>query len=391
MVLVGTAYPLRGGIAQFNTTLVQTLRRRGHHVHVLTFTRQYPGLFFPGRSQKEEGRVSEGQDVGAEPIVDSISPWSWWRTSERIRRLDPDVVFYKYWIPFFAPSFGTISRWVRRRTGAKVVYICDNIVPHERRPFDNLLTRYLVGSGDAFIVMSEAVGEELRSFRPGARFRLVPHPVYEHFGSAVPRTEARRRLAGRGFPVAEGDGPLLLFFGIIRPYKGLDILLRAMPEIIRRTGARLIVAGEFYSGRDETLNLIRDLNLGEHVVTVDGYIPTEDVALFVSASNVVVLPYRSATQSGIVQVAYQFDCPVIATDVGGLSEMIREGETGYLVPPDDPPALSETVTRFLETGVESTMREAVQREKKRFSWDRMAEALEELTRPPGPAGAEDRQ
>jgi glycosyltransferase involved in cell wall biosynthesis len=386
MVLVGTAYPLRGGIAQFNTALVQTLRRRGHDVRVLTFTRQYPSLFFPGKTQKEEGSVSEEIDVGAEPLVDSIGPLSWWRASRRIRQFDPDVVFFKYWMPFFAPCFGTISRWVRGERGPRIVYICDNIVPHERRPLDSLLTRYFVSSGDAFIVMSEVVKEDLLQFQPRAEVRLIPHPVYEHFGSPIPKEEARRRLVQRGLNVGEGDGPLLLFFGIIRPYKGLDILLKAMPGIVRTTGARLIVAGEFYSGREETLKLVDELDLRPHVTVVDSYIPTEDVALYVSASSVVVLPYRSATQSGIVQVAYQLDCPVIATDVGGLSEMIRHGETGLLVPPEDPKTLGETVTHYLESGMESTMREAVRREKAAFSWDRMAEALEELARTTGKDG-----
>lgn len=385
MALVGTAYPLRGGIAQFNTALVQTLRRRGHDVRVLTFTRQYPSLFFPGKTQKEEGSASEEIDVGAEPLVDSIGPLSWWRASRRIRRFDPDLVFFKYWIPFFAPCFGTISRWVRGGSGARIVYICDNIVPHERRPLDGLLTRYLVASADAFIVMSKVVEEDLLRFRPEADVRMVPHPVYEHFGSPIPKEEARQRLVKRGLTLGEGD-PLLLFFGIIRPYKGLDILLRAMPGIVRRTGARLIVAGEFYSGRDETLKLVDDLDLREHVAIVDSYIPTEDVALYVSASSVVVLPYRSATQSGIVQVAYQFDCPVIATDVGGLSEMIHHGETGLLVPPEDPKTLGEAVTRYLEGGMESAMRGAVQRIKASFSWDRMAETLEELARTTGKDG-----
>jgi glycosyltransferase involved in cell wall biosynthesis len=318
--------------------------------------------------------------VGAEPVVDSIGPLSWWRAYRRIRRIDPDVVFYKYWMPFFAPCFGTMSRWVRKGTRARVVYICDNIVPHERRPLDNLLTRYLVRSGDAFIVMTKIVEADLRRFLPDARAALVPHPIYEHFGSSIPRDEARRRLVERGWGWAEGDRPLLLFFGIIRPYKGLDILLRVMPEIARRTGAHLIVAGEFYSGRDETLELVSKLGLQDDVTIVDAYIPTEDVGLYVSASNVVVLPYRSATQSGIVQVAYQFDCPVIATDVGGLSEMIRDGETGLLVPAEDTDALAAAVIRYLEEGMEAAMREAVAAEKGAFSWDRMAEALEDLGR-----------
>ncbi|MBD3336692.1 MAG: glycosyltransferase [Candidatus Eisenbacteria bacterium] len=380
MVLVGTAYPLRGGIAQFNATLVRTLRRRGHDVPVITFRRQYPGLLFPGRTQKEEGAAPAGLDVGAEPLVDTIGPWSWWRTYRRIRALDPDVVFYKYWMPFFAPCFGTISRWVRRGTRARVVYVCDNVIPHERHLFDTTLTRYWAGTGDAFIVMTRSVEEDLRRFRPNAPAALVPHPVYEHFGRPLPRAEARRRLAERGVAPAGRDRPLLVFFGIIRPYKGLDILLRAMPAIRRATGAGLIVAGEFYAGREETLKLVEELDLADDAHIVDAYVPNEDVALYISAADAVVLPYRSATQSGIVQVAYQLECPVIATDVGGLAEMIREGETGHMVPPEDPDALAETVIRFFAAGRGDAMRAAVREIKPLFSWDRMAQAVEELGR-----------
>ncbi|MBU1702029.1 MAG: glycosyltransferase [Candidatus Eisenbacteria bacterium] len=378
-VLVGTAYPLRGGIAQFNATLVRTLRARGHEVHVLTFSRQYPNLLFPGKSQKEEGPAPEGLDVGAEIVIDTINPWTWWRAARRIREIKPDVVFYKYWMPFFAPCFGTISRWVRG-SGARIVYICDNIIPHERRLLDHSLTRYLVGSGDAFIVMTRSVEDDLRSFRADAPAALVPHPVYEHFGRPLPREEALRRLAERGIELAGEDRPLILFFGIIRPYKGLDILLRAMPRIIKETGAGLIVGGEFYAGRKETFELVSELGLQKDVFLVDGYVPNEDVGLYVSASRVVVLPYRSATQSGIVQVAFQLECPVIATDVGGLGEMIRHGETGFLVPPEDPAAVADAVCRYLQEGLETPMRNAVRSEKSRFTWARMAAAVEDLGR-----------
>jgi D-inositol-3-phosphate glycosyltransferase len=378
-VLVGTAYPLRGGIAQFNATLVHTLRQRGHEVHVLTFSRQYPNLLFPGKSQKEEGAAPEGLDVGAEIMVDTINPWTWWKAAKRIREIKPDVVFYKYWMPFFAPCFGSISRWVRS-TGARIIYICDNIIPHEHRPFDRALTRYLVGSGDAFVVMTRSVEDDLRTFNKDAEAALVPHPVYEHFGAPIPRDEALSRLAERGLPLVNEDRPLILFFGIIRPYKGLDILLRAMSRIIKETGAGLIVGGEFYSGRKETLQLVSELGLEKDVYFVDGYVPNEDVGLYISASRVVVLPYRSATQSGIVQVAYQLDCPVIATDVGGLGEMIRHGETGFLVPPEDPAAVAAAVCRYLKEGLEGPMREAVRKEKGRFTWARMAAAVEDLGR-----------
>lgn len=378
VVFVGPAYPLRGGIAQFNGILVRALRARGHEVRLLTFTRQYPGLFFPGRTQTEEGSAPAGADVGAEAVLDSIGPLTWRRTAREIVRWGAEAVVFRYWMPFFAPCFGTIARWIRGPDRIAVLYLCDNVVPHERRFMDGLLTRYALSSGDAFLVMTRAVEADLRRYRPDAPAAVVPHPVFDHFGRSVDRDEARRALASRGIALASGGRPLLLFFGIVRPYKGLDVLLRAMPRIVRETGAGLVVAGEFYSGRDEAVRLVADLRLEADVAILDGYVPHDDVAIHMCAADVVVLPYRSATQSGIVQVAYQFDRPVIVTDVGGLAETVRDGETGLLVPPDDPEALAVAVGRYFHEGMEESMRGRIRMSKGDFSWDRMAEALELL-------------
>ena len=286
---VGTAYPMRGGIAQYNALLCRELSRQGHEVTVYSFTRQYPATLFPGKTQMEEG--ADPAPVDARAMVDSIGPLSWWKAANAIARTRPDVLMFKYWMPFFAPAFGTIARRVKARVpDCKVILICDNIVPHEHRPFDAALTRYMLRTTDAFVVMSKRVMEDLRRFRPDAPARLIPHPLYTHFGEPIDKSEARRRL---GWPL---DERVLLFFGYVRRYKGLDILLRAMPDIKARTGARLVVLGEFYEERAAYDRIVAESGVAADVTMTGDYVPSEDVGLHFSASDLVVLPYRSATQ-----------------------------------------------------------------------------------------------
>ncbi len=371
IVYIGTAYPMRGGIAHFNALLARELARR-HTLKFLSFRRQYPGLLFPGKTQYV-ATPAEGDalDIGAEPVLDSIAPWSWWRTARRAAALQPDLLLFKYWMPFFAPAFGSVARLVKRASGARVTFVCDNIVPHERRWFDLPLTRYALAPVDDFIVMSAAVRDDLLAIRPDARWRLIPHPVYSHFGEPIEKAAARRALGW-------GADPLLLFFGYVRPYKGLDQLLAALPEIRRHIPARLIVAGEFYEGEARYRRRVSELGLQDAVAFHADYIPESRVATYFSACDVVVLPYRSATQSGIVQVAYQLDTPVICTDVGGLSEIVLHERTGFVVPPDDPAALAAAVVRYYTEGWEARLRAGVRAEKHRYTWGAMAAAIEEL-------------
>lgn len=376
---MGTAYPMRGGIAQFNALLCAELAR-SHEVKVYSFTRQYPSLLFPGKTQLEGGADPVPLDVTA--MVDSIQPWSWRRTAGAIARTAPDALLFKYWIPFFAPCFGTIARGVRRRTAragraARTIVICDNVIPHEKRPFDEALTRYMLSAADAFIVMSKAVLDDLRRFRPDAPAELVAHPLYTHFGEPIPRAEARRRLGW------DESQRVLLFFGYIRRYKGLDLLLSAMPEIHARTGARLVVLGEFYEDRAPYDRLVRELGLADKVTMRGEYVANEEVGVYVSASDLLVLPYRSATQSGIVQVAMQLERPVVSTRVGGLGEMIEDGRTGFLVPPEDPVLLAGAVARAFEAGIEENLRPAIRAAKSRMGWSVLADAVVRLVREGG--------
>ena len=368
IVIVGTAYPWRGGIAHYLALLYRHLSER-HDVEIVTFSRQYPKILFPGKTQEEQG----GSDaaVPSEQLIDSVNPWTWHTAAQAIAAKKPDLLVFKYWLPFFGPSFGYIARVVKRRTNARVLFICDNIIPHERRPGDIAFTRYAFKSVDFFIAQSKAVERELIAFQPQAVYRYVPHPVYEIFGKPISQTIARKKLKLT-------EEKVILFFGYIRKYKGLDLLLRAMPEILRKTSVQLIVAGEFYDDEEKYRTLIRQLGLEKNVMVCSDYIPNEEVSVYFSASDVVVLPYVSATQSGIAQIAYQFDKPVIATDVGGLSEVVIEGKTGFVVPPNDERALAESVVRFYKERKAKQFQTGVRKEKRRYTWEALMHAIEEL-------------
>lgn len=378
IVYIGTCYPMRGGLAHFNVILSRALERE-HEVSFLAFTRQYPDLLFPGKTQYvTDAESSAAVQYPAEPVLDSIGPLSWWRTARRVAAIDPDLVIYKYWMPFFAPAFGTVSRLIKRWTHARIVFICDNIIPHERRLLDVALTRYALGPVDGFVTMSEQVRDDLLRLKPGAAWRLIEHPIYSVFGERVEKGHARSRLG-------MGEGPWLLFFGYVREYKGLDLMLRAMPLIRRRLPVRLMVAGEFYAGEKRYRGLVEELGLGEAVRFDADYIPEDRVALYFSACDATVLPYHSATQSGIVQIAYQLDTPVICTDVGGLAAAVADGETGLVVRPGDPEALAAAILRYYDDGLEGKLREGVRREKVKYSWEPLIRALVELS---GTAGSE---
>jgi glycosyltransferase involved in cell wall biosynthesis len=359
---------LRGGIAHYIALLYKHLSER-HDVEIVTFSRQYPKLLFPGTTQDERG--GGGSVVPSEQLIDSINPLTWYSAARAIARKKPDLLLFKYWLPFFGPCFGTISMFVRRWTAAKTLFICDNVVPHEKRIGDTAFTRYAFRYVDYFIVQSRAVEHDLNAFQPRARYKLAPHPVYEIFGKGLPKADARAKLGLT-------DKRVILFFGYIRRYKGLHTLLDAMPTILKKVKLKLLVVGEFYDDEEKYRQQIADSGLQNDVVLHAEYVPNQQVGLYFSACDVVVLPYVSATQSGIVQIAYQFDKPVIATDVGGLAEVVLNGKTGYIVPPQRPTAVANAVLRFYQEKREKDFVRNVRKVKKKYSWDAMVDAIEEL-------------
>ena len=372
IIIVGTAYPMRGGIAHFNALLYQSLKSRSHRVSMISFKRQYPSLFFPGKTQLETGHAS-GLRVESELLLDSIGPLSWIRVGQRIRRLNADVVIFKHWMPFFAPCYFTVSRVAKRGSTTKILYVCDNIIPHERRFGDKALTRLALSAADGFIVMSRSVEKDLLRMKPAARYEFVHHPVYENFAGDFTKAAAREKLG-------INSGPVILFFGYVRRYKGLHILLEAMKLVREKLDVTLIIAGEFYDSKEPYQKQIEALGLGNSVKLLDRYIPDNEVGLYYAAADVVALPYLSATQSGIVQICYHFNKPVIATDVGGLPEVVRDGMTGFVIPAGDAAAFAGAILRYFEGNHEAAFSRHVAEAKKMFSWDRMAEAIEKCAK-----------
>ena len=364
ILLIGPAYPLRGGIAQFLALLYESLKKAGHDVVFHRFIRQYPKFLFPGKTQEDEG--APPVDVVSTPSLDPLNPFNWPFAAWRIAREKPDLIILKWWMPFFGTSYIVTLFITKLLCRTKVMIIIDNAIPHEKRPGDMLITKLGFGLSDYFVVMSEAVRRDLLTIKPDAKLVLSPHPLYDVFGNPKEKEEAKRALGV--------SGPVLLFFGFVRAYKGLAVLLDAMPEVLKEFKPTLLVAGEFYEDKDTYLKQIDRLGIGDCVQVLDRYIANDQVADYFSAADVLVLPYLSATQSGITQIAFVFDLPVIATNVGGLPEVVDDGRTGFLVPSQDPKALAGAIVRYFKENKEASFKENIQVEKRRFSWEGFIDA-----------------
>ncbi len=365
--LLGPAHPLRGGIAQYLALLAGELARE-HEVHSLSLIRQYPSFLFPGKSQVDPSATP--LVVPNERVLDPMNPLTWARAARRARELALDAIVYKWWIPFFGPAYAPVLAGARRG-GAVSIMIADNLVPHEKRPFDDLLTKLVTDRTDGILVMSQSVEDDVRRLLPGMPVRRVPHPVYAQFGAAAgSRDEAKSRLGL--------TGDVLLFFGLVRHYKGLDVLIEALPRVCAARPLTLIVAGEFYEPVEPVRARIAALGLSVHVRLFDRYIPDEEVGDLFAAADAVVLPYRSATQSGVALVAYAAGCPVISTSVGGLPEVVTEGGTGHLVPPEDPAALADAILHFYAQGGRAAYEPAVHEAARAYSWGAVTTGLTDL-------------
>ena len=372
ITLLGPAHPYRGGLAAIMHTMARLFQRDGHRVDLKTFTVQYPAFLFPGESQYTADPAPA--DLRIERCVNTVNPFNWIRLGCRIRREAPDLVLLKYWTPFMAPCFGTVARIARRNGHTKFICQIDNVEPHERRPFDRMLNRWFLSAVDGFVYMSEQVHRELRSYT-SAPALFSPHPLFEHYGEPTDRRTACERL---GLDPARRYA---LFFGLVRDYKGLDWLLEAWARLRREKRIdpawQLIVAGEFYTDREPYLKRLAADDLRGSVVLRDRFIPDGEVGDYFSAAEFLVLPYKSATQSGVTQIAYQFRLPVVVTRVGGLAEIVFDGRTGYVCDPD-PDALAAAVERMADPAVQALFRRNMEEERKRFSWEEMCRRLLEL-------------
>ena len=369
ITILSSAYPLRGGISHFIGLLYKELAKN-NDVSVITFKRQYPTILFPGKSQFESEETVE--KIPTKILVDSINPLNWINVGNKIKNDSPDLLIFKYWIPFFAPCFGTISRIAKKNGRTKVLTICDNIIPHEKKPGDTAITKYFFKYVDYFVMLSKKVQADLLKLKPEAKNKILPHPIYSNFGEPIDKKEARKFL---NLPE---DGKLILFFGFIRDYKGLDILLEAMKILNAELNIKLIVAGEYYSNEEKYRRIINALGIQNQLYLFTDFIPTSKVKFYFSACDAVILPYRNATQSGIVQIAMNFHKPVIATNVGGIPEVISDNSTGFIVKNESPQDLAKAIKNFYKDNKEDQFISNIIKETTKYSWSTFTEGLFDL-------------
>ena len=371
VIIIGTAYPFRGGgMSTYNERLARAFQQRGDQVIIYTFSLQYPGFLFPGKTQYSSEPAPS--DLNIKVAVNSINPFNWIKVGREINNLRADIVVIRYWMPFMAPCLGTIARIIRRNKHSKVVAITDNIIPHEKMPGGSLLSRYFVKSCDGFIAMSRAVLSDLDKFDKSRPRVFSPHPLYDNFGAAVPKSLSKKQLG-----LEEGI-KYILFFGFIREYKGLDLLIKAFAdERFRKLSVKLLIAGEFYVDAKPYLDLIDKLQLKNDIVLRTEFIENNEIVNYFCSSDIVAQPYKDATQSGVTQIAYHFDKPMLTTNVGGLSEMVPDGKVGYVVAPDVN-EITEALLRFFNESKEDEFSANAAVEKKRFSWEILLERIDSV-------------
>ncbi|MCC7438891.1 MAG: glycosyltransferase [Armatimonadetes bacterium] len=378
IALIGPAFPLRGGIAHHTNMLAIYLRKHGHAVDVITFRRQYPKILYPGRFQEEIGDGGGfAQQVQSERLIDSMSLGNWKQVGALLHQRNYDLIAFKYWTPMLAPAFSSIAKRAHHEGRKDIMVIVDNLFPHERRPIDRLLTDKFFRYCNLALTQSSTVYHQLARAYPAIPQRLTPHPMYENFGAKLDTHQARKQLGI--------DSPkVLLFFGFVRQYKGLDRLLSAMPEIARRhPDAQLYVVGEFFGGEKKKQPYIQQIEQGgvrDNITVVDRYVPNDEVALWFSAADMLVQPYHSATNSGIVQIAYNFATPLIVTNVGSLGEVVVDGHTGFVIDDPSPNGIADAVDKMYHNGTIQQFSHNITQERKKYSWDAFVEGMLEHAR-----------
>jgi glycosyltransferase involved in cell wall biosynthesis len=363
IAFLSTFYPYRGGIAQFNASLFRVIEKK-HTTKAFTFTRQYPEMLFPGKTQMVENDETADR-IPAVRVLDSVNPVSYWKTASKIRAFQPDLLIMKYWMSFLSPSLGTAACLVKKNT--KIITVLDNVIPHEKKFFDNAFTKYFLNQNHGFVAMSDAVMNDLLLLKPEANYIRMDHPLYDHFGKPADRLQACTELK------INPSKKNLLFFGFIRDYKGLDLLIEAFNQL--DNSYNLIIAGECYGSFEKYQLMIADSPNKENIHVFTDYIPDSKVPLFFGAADVIVLPYKSATQSGITSIAYHFGVPVIATDVGGLKETISHESTGLIVPEAKSHLIADSVKWYFDKSMSTKMKHDIIQLKVRLSWDAFADGI----------------
>ena len=370
IIIVGTAFPYRGGLATYNERLAHEFVKQGHEVEIYTFTLQYPSFLFPGKTQFSDKPAPEELKITRR--INSMNPLSWYKTGKEIKAKKPDKIIFCYWMAFIAPCFGYIAR-VAKSSTTKCIGLIHNMIPHEPTFLDKLFPNYFVKAMDGFVAMADSVVNDINTFDKSGKPKYVfPHPVYDLYGSVMPRDESLDALQlEKGFRY-------ILFFGFIRKYKGLDLLLEAFAdERLRNYPVKLIIAGEFYESEEPYMELIKKRKLEDTVILRTGFIPDEDVKFYFNAPDIVAQTYRSATQSGVSQIAYNFEKPMLVTDVGGLGEIIPHGKAGYVVQPEIN-EIAEALIDFFENNRMEEFTETVRMEKKKYEWCKMTETINKI-------------
>lgn len=369
VIIIGPAWPLRGGLATFDQRLAKQFNDEGLECSIFSFSLQYPSFLFPGTTQYSSDPAP--QNLAIYTAINSVDPFNWLSVGNRIKKMRPDIIVVRYWLPFMGPALGTILRRARRNKHTKIIAITDNVIPHEKRPGDTLFTKYFLGSCDAFVTMSEKVMNDLKKFVNNKPAQQVLHPLYDNFGAPVAKEEARKHL---GLPV---DEKIILFFGFIRKYKGLDILLETMKILkSRNEQVKLLVAGEFYEDEKPYQQQIATLGIEDSLFMRTQFIPDSEVKYYLCAADAVVQPYRNATQSGVTPLAYHFEKPMVVTNVGSLPALVSDNEVGLVAEPE-PASLADAIVRYFQLG-ENYFIPHLRREKDKYSWKRMTESILKL-------------
>ncbi len=369
IAIIGPAHPLRGGLTTFNHRLAKEFKALGDDCVIYSYSLQYPSFLFPGTSQFTDEPAPANLTIYT--IINSVNPLNWIKVGRRIAKDRPDIILVSFWIPFMGPALGTILRLVRKNKHTRIIGLADNIIPHEKRPGDKPFTKYFLGSCDAFITMSEKVMSDLRSIEKSKPAKLVAHPLYDNFGAAIAKDVAREKLG------IDKKDKVILFFGFIRKYKGLDILLEAMADVrIKEAGIKLLVAGEFYEDEKVYQEQIDRLGIRSQLIMRTQFIPDSEVVLYFCAADVVIQPYRNATQSGVTPLAYHYEKPMVVTNVGGLPSMVPDRKSG-LVSAVEPMAIASAILEFYELGEEFFIPH-LRSEKQKLSWSKLVETIKSL-------------
>jgi len=369
-IIIGPAYPLRGGIANFNAALCNAFLKKNIDSKIISFSLQYPKILFPGKTQLDNGNAPENIEISSD--INSINPFNWFKLAKKIVKLNPDYIIVDFWMPFMAPALGTIIRRIKRKKNIKIIAITHNVVAHESKFYDKILTKYFIKSCDGFVAMSKSVLEDIKQFTTNQHLKFIPHPIYDIFGEKVSKDQAL------DFLKLKKEDKHILFFGLIRKYKGLDLLLKAMgTDKIKKLNIKLIVAGEFYDYKLKYEKIIDELKIRDNVILKDTYILNQDVKYYFSVADIVAQPYKTASQSGVTQIAYHFERPMLVTDVGGLSEIVPDNKVGY-VTQTTPESIANAIFDFYENNKEAEFVENVKIEKNRFSWNAMVDGICDL-------------